>query len=162
MNTLRYQLAQLNIGRIVAPIDSPAMADFVALLDEVNALADSSPGFVWRLQSGDGNATSFRPFDDDRMLVNMSVWESLEQLKGYVYKSAHGASMRRRREWFEPMRSAYIVLWWVPAGHIPSVAEAKERLTLLLAHGETAEAFTFKRPFAPPIAPAAQLSKVNA
>ena len=145
-----YHLVQLNIGRIVAPIDSPALADFVALLDAINQLAGRSPGFVWRLQADDGNATSIRPFDDDTILVNMSVWESLEQLREYVYKSAHSTVMRRRREWFEPMKNAYIVLWWVPAGHIPTVAEAKQRLEMLWERGDTAAAFTFKRPFAAP------------
>jgi hypothetical protein len=150
MSNPNYHLAQLNIARLVAPIDSPVLADFVALLDEINQLADHSPGFVWRLQSSDGNATSIRPFDDDYILVNMSVWESIEQLGAYVYKSAHSAVMRRRREWFEPMKNGYIALWWVPAGHLPTVAEAKGRLELLRTHGDTAAAFTFKRPFAAP------------
>jgi len=149
MTSPHYHIAQLNIGRVVAPIDSPALADFVAQLEEINQLADYSPGFVWRLQAGDGNATSIRPFDDEYILVNMSVWESIEQLREYVYKSAHSAVMRRRREWFEPMKSAYVVLWWVPAGHIPTVDEAKQRLELLRAEGETTAAFTFKRPFLP-------------
>ena len=150
MTNSHYHLAQLNIARLLAPIDSPALADFVAQLDEINQLADHSSGFVWRLQAGDGNATSIRPFNDDYILVNMSVWESLEQLRAYVYTSAHSAVMRRRREWFEPMKNAYIVLWWVPAGHIPTVAEAKERLEILQTQGETAAAFKFKRPFAAP------------
>jgi hypothetical protein len=124
------------------------MADFVAQLDEINALAERSPGFVWRL-TGEGNdATSLRPFDDDFIIVNMSVWETLEDLRGYVYKSAHTAVMRRRREWFEQFESVYVALWWVEAGHLPTVGEAKQRLLHLEAHGPTAEAFTFKQPFA--------------
>lgn len=147
----QYQLAQLNIGRIVAPLDSPALADFVAQLDEINALAERSPGFVWRLQAGDGNATSFRPFDDDSILVNLSVWESVEQLHAYVYRSAHGAAMRRRREWFEPLRGGTnTVLWWVPAGHQPSLLEARQRLEYLIEYGPSAHAFTFKQAFPPP------------
>jgi hypothetical protein len=146
-----YQLAQLNIARMRAPLESAVMAGFVALLDEVNALAESSPGFVWRLK-GDGNdATSLRPFDDDYVIVNMSVWESIDDLRGYVYKSAHASAMRRRREWFEQFGSAYVVLWWVEAGHIPTVGEAKARLVHLEAHGPTADAFTFKQPFAAPV-----------
>jgi len=150
MTNPSYHLAQLNIARLVAPIDSPVLADFVALLDEINQLADQSPGFVWRLQSSDGNATSIRPFDDDHILVNMSVWQSIEQIRAYVYKSAHSAVMRRRREWFEPMKNGYMVLWWVPSGHVPTVAEAKERLEILRTHSDTAAAFTFKHPFAAP------------
>src|SRR5574341_824674 len=96
-----YPLAQVNIGRILAPLDGPIMAGFVARLDEINALADESPGLVWRLQTEEGNATDLRPYDDDRILVNMSVWESLEDLKAYVYKSVHAEVMRQRRQWFE-------------------------------------------------------------
>lgn len=145
-----YHLAQLNIARLAAPLDSPQLAGFVALLDQINALADGSPGFVWRLQSGEGNATALRPFDDDLVLVNMSLWASLDDLQAYVYRTAHGAAMRRRREWFEPMRSAYVVLWWVPAGHIPSLGEARERLEQLQAHGPSELAFTFKHAFPRP------------
>ena len=146
-----HHLAQINIGRMRAPLDTPVMADFVAQLDEINALAEASPGFVWRLKGEGNDATSLRPFDDDFIIVNMSVWESLDDLRAYVYKSAHTAVMRRRREWFEQFESAYVVLWWVEAGHIPTVGEAKERLQHLDAHGPTAEAFTFKQPFAPSI-----------
>ena len=147
-----HHLAQINIGRMRAPLDSAVMADFVAQLDTINALAESSPGFVWRL-TGEGNdATSLRPFDDDFIIVNMSVWESLEDLRAYVYKSAHTAVMRRRREWFEQFESTFVALWWVEAGQRPTVGEAKARLMHLEAHGPTADVFTFKQPFAPPIA----------
>jgi hypothetical protein len=149
MSSPSYHLAQLNVGRAVAPLDSPAMAEFMALLDEINALADRSPGFVWRLQAADGNATSIRPFDDKFILVNLSVWESIEQLKAYVYQSAHAEVLRRRREWFEKFSGGYLALWWVPAGHIPTTAEAKQRLVHLQEHGETAYAFTFRSTFAP-------------
>jgi len=150
MEPLTHNLAQINIGRMRAPLASPVMADFVAQLDAINALADGSPGFVWRL-TGEGNdATSLRPFDDDFIIVNMSVWESLEDLRTYVYKSAHAAVMRRRREWFEQFGSTYVALWWVDAGHLPTVGEAKQRLAHLEAHGPTAHVFTFKQPFAPP------------
>jgi len=152
MASPNYHLAQLNIGRMRAPLESPIMAGFVALLDEVNALAESSPGFIWRLK-GDGNdATSLRPFDDDFIIVNMSVWASIDELRAYVYKSAHAAPLRRRREWFEQFDGVYVALWWVEAGHIPTVGEAKQRLLHLETHGPTADAFTFKQPFAPPVA----------
>jgi hypothetical protein len=123
------------------------MADFVARLDEINALADRSPGFVWRLQTDSGNATYLRPYDDDRILFNMSVWESVEQLKRYVYYTAHVEVLKRRHDWFERFSGAYTALWWVPQGHRPSVDEAKQRLAHLDAHGPTAFAFTFKHAF---------------
>ena len=145
-----YNLAQLNIGRIKGPMDSPVMADFVANLDRINALAERTPGFVWRLQTEEGNATAIRPYEDDRIAVNMSVWRDVESLNKYVYSSAHVEIMRRRREWFEPMRDAFLVLWWVPEGHRPGVAEAIAKLELLRTTGPTAEAFTFRKAFPPP------------
>jgi hypothetical protein len=122
------------------------MAEFVASLDPVNALADQAPGFVWRLQTDDGNSTAIRAFDDDRVIVNMSVWESIDQLTDFVYRSGHIDVMRRRREWFERIR-VHMALWWVPVGHVPSVAEAEERLAHLQAHGPAPYAFTFKARF---------------
>ena len=112
-----FHLAQVNIGVLRAPRDSPLIADFVANLEPINALADASPGFVWRLQGEGGDATSFRAFDSDTILINMSTWESLEALQAFVYRTAHTGVMRRRREWFEPMADLYMALWWVPAGH---------------------------------------------
>lgn len=141
-----YHLAQLNIARLLAPLDSPQLADFVAALEPVNALADGSPGFVWRLQTEDGDATSIRAFDDDMLIVNMSVWESAEALADFVYRSDHRSVLRRRREWFERMDEAYVVLWWVPAGHLPSIEEAKERLARLRNDGSSPHAFTFRSP----------------
>lgn len=145
-----YELAQLNIGIIKAPMDSPVMAGFASNLDRINALAEATPGFVWRLQTDEGDATSIRPFDNENMLVNMSVWRDLESLNQYVYNSAHVELMRRRREWFERMSEAFLVLWWVPSGHRPSVAEAISRLELLRTKGPTPEAFTFRNAFPPP------------
>lgn len=145
-----HELAQLNIGVIRAPMDSPVMAEFANNLDQINALAEASPGFVWRLQTEAGNATAIRPFEDENLLVNMSVWRDVESLKAYVYDSAHVGFMRRRREWFELMKEAYLVLWWVPRGHRPDVAEAIARLELLKAKGPGPEAFTFAQPFPPP------------
>jgi hypothetical protein len=144
-----WQLAQLNVGRILAPLDTPQLADFVNQLDEINALAEASPGFVWRLVGNGGNATDVRPDNDPDLLVNMSVWTSAEALFDYVYKSMHTKVMARRREWFHKIE-VFQVLWWVPAGHRPSVAEAMERLQLLRDRGPSPEAFTFKQRYPAP------------
>jgi len=144
-----FDLAQLNVGRLRAPTDSPIVAEFMEALDPINALADASPGFLWRFQTDDGNATSERPFDDETVLVNFSTWESIDALADYVYRTAHTEFLRRRREWFERFDGAMVVLWWVPAGHRPSVAEAIERLAHLEAHGPTPYAFTFRHRFEP-------------
>jgi hypothetical protein len=145
----RYHLAQVNIGRMRAPLDDAVMAGFVARLDEINALADSSPGFVWRLQTEAGNATYLRPYDDDRILFNFSIWESIESLRAYVYKTAHAELLRQRRDWFEHFSGAFLALWWVPRGYIPGIDEAKKRLAHLEEHGPTQFAFTFKVTFPP-------------
>src|SRR5690242_8879243 len=126
------------------PLDSEVMKGFMSRLDELNALADRSPGFVWRLQTSEGNATYFRPYDDDRVLMNMSVWESVEALKHYVYHTVHTELLRQRHEWFSKFDRTYLALWWVPAGHIPGIDEAKKRLAHLEAHGPTQFAFNFK------------------
>lgn len=144
-----FHLAQLNIGRLRAPTDDPLVAEFMDALDPINALADGSPGFVWRFQTEDGNATAERPFDDDTILVNFSTWESMDALADYVYRTAHVEFLRRRREWFERMEEVSVVPWWVPAGHRPTVHEAIERLEHLRAHGPTPSAFTFRTPFDP-------------
>jgi uncharacterized protein DUF3291 len=140
----RFHIAQLNIGRMRTPLDHPAMAGFVARLDEINALADASPGFVWRLKTDGGNATYLRPYDDDRILFNMSVWESVEHLRRFVYGTMHVEVMRQRDAWFEKFSGAFMALWWVPAGHVPGVDEGKQRLAHLDAHGPTQFAFTFR------------------
>jgi len=142
-------LAQLNVALGKDVVDALEMADFVANLDRVNALADTAPGFVWRLQDESGDATSIRAYDDERMIVNLSVWESVEALWGFVYDSGHLEVMRRRREWFERLPTAYLVLWWVPVGHVPTVREAIARLDHLQEHGPTFRAFTFKQRFEP-------------
>jgi len=143
----RLHLAQVNIGRMRGELDGPVMSGFVARLDELNALADVSPGFVWRLQTEQGNATYLRPYQDARILVNLSVWESLDDLRRYVYRTAHAEMLRNRREWFETLEAAFVALWWVPAGHHPSVDEAKKRLDHLQRNGPTAFAFSFRTPF---------------
>lgn len=146
----RFELAQVNIGRLLAPVDSPLIADFMAALDPINALADTSPGFIWRLQTTEGNATSLHSFDDELIISNMSVWASIEALRAFTYTSAHTGVMRRRREWFEAYETAYMALWWVPAGHRPTIEEAKERLAALDRDGPTPFAFTFRAPFEAP------------
>jgi hypothetical protein len=144
-----YHLAQVNIARMKAPLDDPSMASFVARLAEINALADRSPGFVWRLQTEAGDATYLRPYDDDRILFNLSVWETVDALKAYVYKTAHAELLRQRRDWFEHFAGSYVALWWVPQGHIPGIDEAKRRLVHLDEHGPSRFAFTFKNVLPP-------------
>ena len=144
-----HHLAQLNVARLLAPIDAPQLADFVARLEPVNALAEATPGFVWRLQTEDGDATAIRAFDDEMILVNMSVWESIDALAEFVYRSDHVDVMRRRREWFEHDAQPYLVLWWIPAGTTPTVEEARARLEHLRELGPTPHAFTFRQPFPP-------------
>jgi len=146
----RFHLAQVNIGRLRAPIEDPIMEGFRSQLDPINALADHSPGFVWRLQTEEGNAIAIRPFADERMAINMSVWESLAALQQFVYRSAHVGPLRDRKQWFEPIEGPILVLWWVPAGHVPTVAEALERLRHLKEHGPSPDAFTFGTPHPPP------------
>ncbi|KAA6459021.1 DUF3291 domain-containing protein [Acidobacteria bacterium AB60] len=143
----KYHIAQVNIGRIRAELDDPVMAGFMQRLDEINALADAAPGFVWRLDTGEGNATYLRPFADPRILLNMSVWTDVESLRDYVYKSTHRELLRQRHAWFEKLESAYAALWWVPAGHLPGIDEAKSRIDHLDRNGATQFAFTFQRVF---------------
>lgn len=147
---MKYHLAQLNIARFIKPAEHPDNADFVNNLDRVNAIAESQPGFVWRLV-GDGNdALDIQAFDDPNIAVNMSVWDSMESLADFVYRNeAHLAIMRRRREWFEKT-TVHLVLWWVEAGHIPTLDEAKERLNTLASNGPGERAFTFRKPYPPP------------
>jgi heme-degrading monooxygenase HmoA len=147
---LKFHLAQVNIGRIRAALDDPIMHGFVSQLARINAIADESPGFVWRLQTEEGDATAIRPYEDDRMLVNMSVWESLEALHQFVYRSQHVGPLRDRGQWFEPMEGPILALWWVAAGHIPTVEEAKAKLDELRQRGPCESVFTFRHPFPPP------------
>lgn len=137
-------------------MDSPALADFQALLNPVNAVADAAPGFVWRLQDESGNATAIPVLGDDSLIVNMSVWESIDALWQFVYGGRHLTVMRRRREWFRRLGEQFLCLWWVPAGHIPAVPEAEERLVHLREHGPSPYAFTFKQRFDPEPEPAAR------
>jgi hypothetical protein len=145
-----YQIAQLNVGRAVAPLESAQLADFMAWLDAVNAIADRSPGFVWRLQGDNGNNTSLKVSDDAQLIVNMSVWASIEDLHAFTYRSDHKAVFARRYEWFERAAGPNMVLWWIPAGTTPTVEEALARLRRLAEHGPTPDAFGFKSVFPPP------------
>lgn len=145
-----WHLAQINVARALAPLDDPVMADFVARLDAVNALADRSPGFVWRLQDESGNATDIPATDDPLVIVNMSVWASVEALFDFVYRSGHKAVLTRRREWFERYDGPHMALWWVEAGHRPTVAEGLARLERLAENGPSADAFTFRQRFPAP------------
>ena len=147
---MNFHLAQINIGRILAPVDDPKIADFIAQLDEINAMADSALGFVWRLQSSSGNATDVPYNDDPFVLVNMSVWESAEFLRDYVYASRHIDVFRDRAKWFEKMDKPHYCLWWVPAGHMPTVAEGRERLEHYQTHGPTPFSFWFGKQFPAP------------
>ena len=145
-----YHLAQINIARMLAPIEDPVMGDFVANLPAINALAEHSPGFIWRLQTDGGDATSIKVYDDDMIIVNLTVWESPDALRAYVYKSEHYRFLRDRKRWFEKFEGPYYAMWWVPAGHIPTTDEAKERLEHLRSHGDSEFAFSFKREFSAP------------
>ena len=152
---MEFVLAQVNIGRLRAPLDSPLLAGFMAALDPVNALADAAPGFVWRLQTEDGNATAVRAFEWDQagsegVIMNMSVWESVEALAAFVYSQQHRQVLRRRREWFERMEEAYLALWWIPRGHIPPTGDAEDRIRHLRAQGPTARAVTLRGHVPPP------------
>ena len=145
-----HQIAQLNVARAVAPLDDPRLADFMALLDEVNMLAERSPGFVWRLEGPSGNATDLRVGDDPLVIVNLTVWDSADDLFAFTYRSDHRSVFARRFEWFERWDGPSVVLWWQPVGTIPTIDEAFRRLELLADHGPTPEAFTFKQRFPPP------------
>ena len=145
-----YQLAQINIATTRYPLGSVEMREFVDALEGINALAEKSAGFVWRLTGEADNATEYRPYDDERIIVNMSVWTDLESIKNYVYNSAHTDYLRRRKEWFEIMREAYTALWWVESGHRPSIEEAKQKLESLRVHGSTPAAFAFRESFPAP------------
>ena len=148
---MSWQLAQLNVAKIRAPLEDPLMADFAGALDRVNALADASPGFVWRWITPEGDTSEERVFGPG-MLVNLSVWESTDALRGFAYAGPHLDFLRRRREWFVPLTSTNLVLWWVPGGHRPPLEEAHDRLALIDAEGSTPRAFSLRESFPPPAA----------
>jgi Domain of unknown function (DUF3291) len=146
-----FHVAQVNVAVPREPLDAPLLSEFVAALAPVNAAADAAPGFVWRLQTEDGDSTAIRALGDERLIVNMSVWESVEALRAFAYANReHVGVLRRRREWFERLGEAHAVLWWVPVGHEPTVHEAEQRLARLRAVGPSPDAFTFRRHFSAP------------
>ncbi len=142
---MEYQLAQINIAKLLKPIDHPQIADFVDQLDEINALAEQSKGFVWRLKDdGSNDATSINPFEDPHIIVNMSVWQDTETLKEYVYNSAHVRVLTRRKDWFEKPAKAHMALWWIKKGEFPSAEEGRKRIEYLQKNGNSKYAFTFR------------------
>jgi hypothetical protein len=153
--TVGWQLAQVNIGRLRAPLGAPQLRPFMEALDPVNAIADDSPGFIWRLKTEEGNATAVQAFtwdtgDSVGVIINMSVWTDVEHLTAFVLGDAHRVVLRRRREFFERMPEAYLACWWVPAGHVPTTDEAEERVRHLRAYGPTPYAFTLRHHYRPP------------
>ena len=144
-----FHLAQLNVATLLAPLDDPRLAEFVANLDRVNALAEAAPGFVWRLKGEGNDATSLRPFGES-VIVNMSIWQSVETLFDFVYRTGHAPVMNKRRQWFAKPQGPYMVLWWIAAGRLPTVEEAGERLARLARDGPSPAAFTFKQRFQAP------------
>lgn len=152
-----YQIAQINIAKARDTLDSEVMRGFVERLDEINALADNSPGFVWRLQTEDGDATGIQAFEDPNIIVNMSVWEDISDLQNFVYKSNHIELIRDRSAWFDKISEVHQALWWLEKGHIPNVEEGKQRLQHLQQHGPSETAFTFAKKMARPSAPSPDL-----
>ena len=146
----QWQLAQLNIGTTLYPVEDPRMEGFTGRLDTINALAEASPGFVWRMQSESGNATDIPVGEDPLLIANLSVWETVEALYAFTYQTTHREVMTGRRQWFQRPEGAYQVLWWVPAGHRPTLAEAMARLEHLREEGPGPRAFTFKASHPPP------------
>ena len=146
-----FQLAQVNVARAKADMESELMRGFVSRLDEINALADRADGFIWRLKEDSGSATAIRVFDDPLLLINMSVWADLEALKNYVYKSLHVELIKDREAWFNKMGESHQALWWIPAGHIPSTEEARKKLEYIRKHGPSAQAFNFAKPYPTPM-----------
>ena len=147
----KYQLAQINIGRIKgAGIDDPIMKEFVDNLDAINRLAETSAGFIWRLKSDDNNATSFNPYNDEQVIINISVWENIESLENYVFKTLHADFLRRRKEWFQKFGKVTTAMWWIREGEFPSVEEAVDKLARLQQEGPTSSIFDFKSKFPPP------------
>lgn len=139
-------LAQINIAKARGLLTSPVMAEFADAIDRINQLAEAAPGFVWRLKDS-GNALAIQVFDDPLLVVNMSVWESVDALRSYTYVTEHVQIMRRRREWFERSEGPHLALWWTPEGSLPTPQEGKARLEYLGTHGPTPHAFTFAQPF---------------
>jgi hypothetical protein len=149
--TQHYHLAQVNVAKALAPLDDPLMQGFVEQLEHINALAERSPGFVWRLKDETGDATAIQLFDDPQIVVNMSVWQSLEALKAYVYQGDHLAVLRSKKHWFGKLAFPHLALWWIPAGQTPTLEDARQALQHMDEQGPSVRAFNFARPFPAPI-----------
>lgn len=147
----QYHLAQLNIATAIASMESEVMSEFVENLERINQLGEDSPGFVWRLKDETGDATSIQVYDNPNVIVNLTVWQDPDSLKHFIFKTDHANFLKRKKQWFESSREATYVLWWIPAGHLPDLAEAKGKLEHLRDHGETTHAFSFKRLFSSPL-----------
>lgn len=145
-----FHLAQLNIATALAPMESHVMKDFVDNLEKINGIGEASPGFVWRLKDESGDATSIQVYDDPNIIINLTVWQDPESLKHFLFKTEHAQFLKRKKEWFQPVKEATYVLWWIPQGHVPDVQEAKVKLEHLIANGDSAEAFSFKKLFPAP------------
>ncbi len=153
---MTFYLAQMNIAKAKLPLTDPSMKEFVDFIEPINALAEGSPGFIWRWQSEDGQSSIYAPspFDDDSIINNLSVWEDLESLKTFVYNTAHSYFVRSRQRWFDKLSESHMVLWWLPKGEIPTLEEGKRRLELFNREGASIQAFTFATPYEPPTTPA--------
>ncbi len=147
---MEYYLAQINIAKLLEPIDSPLLEDFVKDLDRINEIAEKSKGFIWRLKDDTGNATNINPFDESSFIVNISVWKTIDDLKDFVYNSGHMEVFRKRAKWFEKMKTPHMALWWIKAGDIPTAKDGQNKLLQLENLGETQESFSFKLLFEQP------------
>lgn len=148
---IEYHIAEINIARMKGVnINDPVMKEFVDNLDKVNAIAENSEGFVWRLKDDTNNATSLDPYDDEQVIINVSVWQSIEALERFMYKTFHSEFLKRRREWFQTFGKVYTAMWWVPEGKFPTMHEAVEKLDYLQKHGATEVVFDFRKKFSPP------------
>jgi hypothetical protein len=145
-----YHLAQVNIAYGIETLDHPTMSGFVSELDRINVLAEKSDGFIWRLQSDEGDATAFKIFEDEKIIINMSVWESVEALRSYVYSSDHLDILKQKKQWFEKPKSAHLALWWIPVGNVPTIEDAKARLSEIQRVGSSETAFNFVKPYPMP------------
>ena len=147
---MSYNIAEINIGRIKGvTIDDPVMKEFVDNLEKVNTLAETSEGFVWRLKDDADNATHFNPYHDEQVIINVSVWESIEALEHFMYKTVHVDFLKRRREWFQAFGKVYTAMWWIPKGEVPTLQEAVEKLDYLQKHGATEKVFDFRNKYLP-------------
>jgi len=146
-----YQIAEINVARMRGVnINDPIMKEFVDNLDKVNALAESSKGFIWRLKDESNNATNLNPFNDEQVIINISVWQSIETLENFIYKTFHTEFLKRRKEWFQSYGKAYTAMWWTPKGQYPAIQEAIEKLDYYQKNGPSELVFDFRNKYLPP------------